>query len=234
MHPQNKPTVAAVPADHPIDTSSAREATPARAQPSRLHDAAAFLRAFLARPTEVASVVPSSVRLERRILRLADLASARCVVELGPGTGGTTRALLAALPPQARLLAIELNTDLAQRLQSRIRDPRLIVHHGSALALAEILERWHLPAPDAAVSGIPFSILPTEIAQGVAAAIRDRLAPGGRFVAYQFRDHVAGYLTPLMGPPRREWEWFNAPPVRVFRWVKPLSSGRGDTDARSR
>jgi phospholipid N-methyltransferase len=172
------------------------------------------------------------VRLEQRILRLAELRSARCVVELGPGTGGTTRALLAALPPQARLLAIELNAELAQRLQARLRDPRLIVHHGSALALAETLARWRLPAPDAVVSGIPFSILPAEVAQGIGAVIRDRLTPGGRFVAYQFRDHVAGYLSPLLGAPKREWEWFNVPPVRVFRWVKAPSSDSGDTGGR--
>ncbi len=231
MQPKKRPTAVAVPAQRNTDAASAQVGAPARARPSRLQDAAAFLRAFLARPTEVASVVPSSVRLEQRILRLADLRAARCVVELGPGTGGTTRALLAALPPQARLLAVELNAELAQRLQARVRDPRLIVHHGSALALADILAQWSLPAPDAVVSGIPFSVLPTEVAQGIGAAIRDRLAPGGRFVAYQFRDHVAGYLSPLMGPPRREWEWFNAPPVKVFRWVKTVSTHSGDTSA---
>lgn len=231
MQTKKRPTALAVPARSNADTA-ARPGAPAPARPSRLNDAAAFLRAFVARPTEVASVVPSSVRLEQRILRLADLRAARCVVELGPGTGGTTRALLAALPPQARLLAIELNAELAQRLQARVRDPRLIVHHGSALALAEILAQWRLPAPDAVVSGIPFSVLPTAVAQGIGAAIRDHLAPGGRFVAYQFRDHVAGYLSPLMGAPRREWEWFNMPPVRIFRWVKTLSPDSGDTGRR--
>ena len=62
-----------------------------------------FLRGFIQRPTEVGSIIPSSRFLERRVVRIAEVASAHVVVELGPGTGGTTRALLRAmLNPPAR------------------------------------------------------------------------------------------------------------------------------------
>ena len=54
----------------------------------------AFLQGFLQRPREVGSFVPSSRFLERRIVRCADVQNAKVIVELGPGTGGTTRALL--------------------------------------------------------------------------------------------------------------------------------------------
>lgn len=47
-----------------------------------------------------------------------------------------------------------------------------------------------------------------------------RLAPGGCFVAYQVRAHVAGYLTPHLGAPQTAWDWRNVPPMRVFRWLK--------------
>lgn len=188
---------------------------------SRLADGLAFLREFLARPRAVASVVPSSLFLEQRVVRAAALAQARCVVELGPGTGGTTRALLRALPPHARLLAIELNPGFCARLRRRIGDPRLAVQEGGAEALTEHLERWRLPAPDAVISGIPFSTLPIEAAQHIAAAIGACLAPGGRFVAYQLRPHVAAYVAPHLGVPLVAWEWRNVPPMRVFRWIKP-------------
>lgn len=190
--------------------------------PSWVGDSAAFLRGFLARPSEVASVVPSSGFLESRFVRACDLAQARCVVELGPGTGGSTRALLRAMSPEARLMAIELNPGFCDRLRARITDPRLVVQAGSAEAIVEHLAQWRLPAPDVVVSGIPFSTLPVEVAQRVALAIHEALAPGGRFVAYQFRAHVAQYATPHLGEPRTEWEWRNIPPMRVFRWVKPL------------
>lgn len=200
-------------------TSLHREARAGR--PSRLADAAAFLRGFMAHPLEVASFVPSSVFLEARVVQAAHLAQARCVVELGPGTGGTTRALLRALAPSARLLAIEVNPDFCVRLHRLIDDPRLAVHAGNAEALAEALHRRGLPAPDVVISGIPFSTLPRDSAGRIAAAIHANLAPGGRVVAYQWRSDVAGHLTPHLGQPRTAWEWRSLPPMRVFVWVKP-------------
>lgn len=188
---------------------------------TRFGDGLAFLRGFLARPLEVASVVPSSTALEARVVRAADLAQAGCVVELGPGTGGTTRALLRALAPQARLLAVDLNAGFCRRLRQRIADPRLLVQQGSAEALAEHLRRWSLPAPDVVVTGIPFSTIAEPQARRIASAISAELAPGGRLVAYQLRRHVADYLSPHLGPPQAAWEWSNLPPMRVFRWVRP-------------
>ena len=204
-------------ANHPFEHQ-----TPNRTkQDSRLADAMAFLRGFMAQPMSVASVVPSSPYLEQGVVRACDLARARCVVELGPGTGGSTRALLRAMSPQARLLAIELNPEFSNRLRQRNQDQRLLVQEGSAADLGLHLERWGLPAPDVVVSGIPFSTLPVPVAQSIVAAIKAHLAPGGRFVAYQFRVHVANYTTPEMGEPSFEWEWRNVPPMRVFRWQQP-------------
>lgn len=187
---------------------------------SGLRDRAAFLRGFVEHPQQVGSVVPSSAVLERRLVRRAALASARCVVELGPGTGGTTRALLRALSPEARLLAIELGEDFADRLRTGLADPRLIVQQGSAESIGRFLESYRLPAPDAIVSGIPFSTMPPEVADRIAAEVARVLAPGGRFVAYQVRDAVASFTTPYLGQPLKEWEWVNIPPVRVFTWTR--------------
>jgi phospholipid N-methyltransferase len=218
---QTNAVAAPYPGD-PMAIAARRDAPTGRA--SRLTDAMAFLRGFIAHPLEVASVVPSSVFLEARVVQAADLAQARCVVELGPGTGGTTRALLRALPPQARLLAIEVNPGFCGRLRRLIDDPRLVVHAGSAESLAEALRRRGLPPPDVVVAGIPFSTLPRESAERIAEAIHANLAPGGRVVAYQWRPRVAGYLAPLLGPPRAAWEWRSLPPMRVFVWVKPAAA----------
>ena len=98
-------------------------------------DRLAFFQGFLRRPQQVGSVIPSSRFMERRLVGLATAEAPKVVVELGPGTGGTTRALLRAMPPGSQLLAIEISPDFAALLQ-RIPDPRLIVHHGSAEQLA--------------------------------------------------------------------------------------------------
>lgn len=185
-----------------------------------LRDSLAFLRGFLRNPGQVGSVIPSSRRLEQRLVRHAGIAQARTVVELGPGTGGTTAAFLQALQPAARLLAIELDPEFHQHLSQSVHDPRLLLELGSAERLEEILAARRLPAPDAIVSGIPFSTMPPEVSDRVAAAVSRALRPGGRFVAYQVRAHVSNFASPYLGRGDKHWEWINIPPVRVFTWTK--------------
>jgi phospholipid N-methyltransferase len=179
-----------------------------------------FVKGFVHHPDQVASVVASSARLEAQLVRTCQLSGARCVVELGPGTGGTTRALLRGLDAQARLLAIELCPEFLERIGERIHDPRLVAQHGSAEQIADFLAAWDLPPPDAVVSGIPFSTLPSATGERIAATIASVLAPGGRFVAYQLRAHVARAAAPYLGVPRCQWQWLNVPPLRVFSWSK--------------
>jgi len=182
-------------------------------------DRLAFLKGFLRQPRDVGSVIPSSRFLERRMVRMAGVAQAQSVVELGPGTGGTTRAILAAMPESATLLAIELDPTFADHIRE-IDDRRLIVHQGSAEHLAELIAAHRLRPPDAILSGIPFSTMPQEVGTRIVEAIRDVLAPGGCFVAYQFRGAVADRARPIFGEPEVSAEFLNVPPMRVYRWRK--------------
>jgi phosphatidylethanolamine/phosphatidyl-N-methylethanolamine N-methyltransferase len=183
-------------------------------------DLGAFVRQFLRDPKGVASIVPSSRWLEQRVVRNALIAQAATVVELGPGTGGTTRALLRAMSPQARLLSIELNPQFHAHVSKQVRDARLHVECGSAERIAEYLAARRLPAPDAIVSGIPFSTMPPAVSERIAAAVAAALRPGGRFVAYQWTPWVARFTTPHLGEPTLEWELANVPPMRVYTWIK--------------
>ncbi|MGH8224281.1 MAG: class I SAM-dependent methyltransferase [Woeseiaceae bacterium] len=178
-----------------------------------------FFQAFLKAPRVVASVIPSSPFLERRVVRAANPGSASVVVELGGGTGGLTRALLKAMSPHSRLLVIERTAEFVEKLE-HIDDPRLEVVHGCASSIAAELERRGYAAADAVVSGIPFSTLPKALAAGIASAVNAALAPGGRFVAYQFTDRVVDFTRPVMGKPDVELEFRNVPPVKVYTWRK--------------
>lgn len=200
------------------DLPTSRDA-PAAAQGKG--DRLAFLLGFLRAPSGVGSVVPSSRRLERRLVHNARIAEARTVVELGPGTGGTTRALLKAMSPRARLLSIELDPIFHARLARTVPDLRHFAECGSAERISELLAAHRLPAPDAIVSGIPFSAMPTAVGERIAAAVSAALAPGGRFVAYQVTPWVSTYTSPHLGPPKSEREAWNIPPMRVFSWIKP-------------
>jgi len=130
-----------------------------RQHPFGLNGRFTFFKGFLRRPAVVGSIIPSSRFLERRIVAAAEIAQARTVVELGPGTGGTTQAILNALPPTSRLLTLEIDPGFVSYLRS-FPDPRLCVHLGSAERIGETLAEHGLARPDAVVSGIPFSNMP--------------------------------------------------------------------------
>ena len=178
----------------------------------------AFLRGFITRPKEVGSIIPSSRFMERRLVRTADLTNARLAVELGPGTGGTTRALLRNMAPDAKLLVIEINPDFVKLLRRTIDDPRLIVHHGSATEIPSILDKHGLGAPDVILSGIPFSTMEESLGTAILCSVRDSLSPTGRFVAYQFRDRVHTLGVDVFGQARVQTELRNVPPMRIYRW----------------
>jgi phosphatidylethanolamine/phosphatidyl-N-methylethanolamine N-methyltransferase len=186
----------------------------------QVRDSLEFLRGFLRNPAQVGSVIPSSHHLEQRLVRCARISEARTVVELGPGTGGTTAAILQAMRPSARLLAIELDSVFHRHLCASRHDPRLVVELGSAECLQQFLAAHRIAAPNAIVAGIPFSTMPADVSDRIAAAVAQALRPGGRFVAYQVRAHVSGFVSRYLGEPAKEWEFVNVPPVRVFTWVK--------------
>lgn len=185
----------------------------------------AFFLQFLRSPLQIGSVTPSSRYLEQRLLDAADITSARTIIELGPGTGGTTRAILRAMAPAASLLCIEINPRFHQLIRA-IDDTRLIAHLGSACELEAALQQYRLDAPDVVISGIPFSTMTREAGSGILAAISSVLASNGRFVAYQASDRVASLCRPFMGAGRMELEVRNLPPMRVFRWEKRAGGSR--------
>ncbi|MGH3679292.1 MAG: 16S rRNA (adenine(1518)-N(6)/adenine(1519)-N(6))-dimethyltransferase RsmA, partial [Natronosporangium sp.] len=93
----------------------------------------------------------------RRIVAAAALAPADVVLEVGPGLGSLT---LALLPAVAHLHAVEIDPVLAAALPETVaaRAPehagRLTVHHGDALRLAPPLA----PAPTALVANLPYNV----------------------------------------------------------------------------
>jgi len=184
----------------------------------REHKPLDFFRGFLKDPRQVGSVIPSSRFMERRIIDFSELDTGSVVVELGPGTGGTTRALLQAMRADARLLAVDLDPAFV-RIVSEIDDPRLYVEEGSAADIGTLLARHGLEKADVVVSGIPFSTMPETVGRSILEAVRDHLSPHGRFVAYQFRAEVARLARPIFGPPSREAVVaLNIPPMRIWRW----------------
>ena len=178
-----------------------------------------FIQEFLKHPLRTGTFIPSSRFLERRIVAAARVASANVIVELGPGIGGTTRAILRKMPKHAKLLCIEINPHF-YALVSSIRDSRLITHLGDACELKDIFSIYDLDAPNAIISGIPFSNISRNEGTRILKAVSFLLADNGRFVAYQISNRVATLCQPFLGSGRTAAELLNIPPMRIFRWDK--------------
>lgn len=194
-------------------TEAARESQPSHKSPLT------FFLEFLRHPMEIGSVIPSSRFLEQRILSAAAVEDAQTVVELGCGTGGTTQAILNALPSQARLLSLDVNPRFHEII-SGFPDRRLIPHLGTAADLSQVLNQYGLGKADAVISGIPFSTMDKSLGAKIVSEVSISLKDDGRFVAYQASPRVRDLTNPLMGSGSASLELLNIPPMRVFRWCK--------------
>ncbi|HBJ35052.1 MAG TPA: SAM-dependent methyltransferase [Planctomycetaceae bacterium] len=193
-----------------------------RQYPSFASRAKTVFKAWLKEPAQISSLVPSSHALTEEIADRDCVRRARLVVDLGPGTGETTQALLQHMNASARLIAIEKSEHLMEPLR-KISDPRVMVIHGDARFLRLYLDQAGLGAADVIVSGIPFSTVPAQVAEQVIEEIDRALPHGGTFIAYQLSNKVEELATPLFGQPQVEYVWLNFPPLRVFSWVKQAS-----------
>jgi phosphatidylethanolamine/phosphatidyl-N-methylethanolamine N-methyltransferase len=143
------------------------------------------------------------------------------VLELGPGTGAVTDALLKRGLREDRLIGIEKNPALANILRKRFHDASIIT--GDAWELDKLLAE--LPQPiesvGAVISSLPLLNFPKEQADALAEKIRSVLEPRGRWVQYSYqiiKDRSrGGDAFKLIAS---KIVWFNLPPARVSVYQK--------------
>ncbi|MCC6648883.1 MAG: class I SAM-dependent methyltransferase [Polyangiaceae bacterium] len=133
-----------------------------------------------------ASLVPSSRFLVDAMLRGLHLERARCVVELGTGTGTVTRELLARVPRGCVVVGVELDPSLAEATRTRCRDPRLRVVCACARRLPSMLEREHAGRVDAVVSSLGLSLMDAATRDEIVRAAGSVLGPGGVYRQYAY------------------------------------------------
>ncbi|MEH2494188.1 phosphatidylethanolamine/phosphatidyl-N-methylethanolamine N-methyltransferase [Bradyrhizobium sp. AZCC 1678] len=188
-------------------------------KPLRLDDEVRFLRSWIEKPLHMGAVMPSSKLLARTMAQYVDVESKGPVIELGPGTGAITNALIEHGVDQKRLVLVEYNPGFCALLRDRY--PQAKVVQGDAYALRASLDEV-LDAPaSAVVSGLPLVTKPMLTRLKL---IRDAfmaLAPGAPFV--QFTYSVAPPIPkslPGVSTEASERIWMNLPPARVWVYRK--------------
>lgn len=175
-----------------------------------------FLNAFLANPLRIAAPLPSGPALAKAIAAQVDPAAPGTVLELGPGSGPVTAALLARGVDPARLVAIESNTDFCALLRRRF--PAITVVEGDAFHFDRLA-----PMPlSAIVSGLPVLVLRADERRAFLDACLARLPAGAPFVQFSYS------VTPPIPPGtdvsvERRVVWANLPPMHVWRYVRGSS-----------
>lgn len=183
-----------------------------------LNDNLRFLRALIARPKNIGAVAPSSRALARAIARMIDPALPGPVLELGPGTGVVTQALLERGIAPARLTVIEYDPDFARGIASRF--PAVTVIQGDAFDLTRTLGDRHEAPFAGIVSGLPLLNFPMHSRHALVEGALGRLTPGAPLVQFSYGMHA-----PVVPPPghtviRAAFVLANLPPARVWVYRK--------------
>ena len=182
----------------------------------RQHPILLFSRNFIKHPRMLGSVIPSSRFLIQQVLKRVDWDRARVFVEYGPGVGTITRHVLKRMHRDAQVLVLETNADFVDYLRGAIPDPRLHVVHGSAADVERVLQEKGMGKADYAISGIPFSTMPSELREQIVQSTHDALRPGGAFLVYQFSSKVRADLERIFDTLQTSFEPLNVPPAHVF------------------
>jgi phosphatidylethanolamine/phosphatidyl-N-methylethanolamine N-methyltransferase len=172
-----------------------------------------FFRALLARPKNVGAVAPSGPQLARAMAAQIKLNGP--VLELGPGTGAITRAIVARVGEQ-RLTAVEYDGDFAAALKTRWPAMRMIA--GDAFDLDRTL--GHCEPYAAILSGLPLLNFPMEDRHRLMDGVAARLMPGAAFIQFSYGLHAP--VTPPDGHivSQAAFAWANVPPARVWVYRK--------------
>jgi phosphatidylethanolamine/phosphatidyl-N-methylethanolamine N-methyltransferase len=194
-------------------------------------DSSLFLREWITNPKRTGAVAPSSPQLAGAMAAWLPADPECYVLELGPGTGSVTAALLKHGLREDRLIAIEHNPALAGLL--RKRHPRATIIAGDAWHLDDLLPACTPPVHGvgAVISSLPLLNFSMEQAEALAQKIQAVLLPQGHWVQFsynlrnkyvrgagRFRLHASKII------------WLNLPPARVSVYARPA---RTEPDSKS-
>ena len=188
-------------------------------KPLRLDDEVRFLRSWIEKPLHMGAVMPSGRVLARTMAQYVEIGSSGPVVELGPGTGAITSALIEHGVDQKRLVLVEYNPGFCALLRDRY--PHAKVVQGDAYSLRDSLRNMLNAPASAVVSGLPLVTKPMLTRLKLIREAFLALAPGAPFV--QFTYSVAPPIPkslPGVSTEASERIWMNLPPARVWVYRK--------------
>lgn len=195
-------------------------------QKSALGDSARFLLSLIENPRIVGAVSPSGPALAKAMASYVDIEGDAPIVELGPGTGPVTEALLARGVAPERLLLVEYEPKFCRLLAERFPGVRII--EGDAYGLKKTLEGKIDGKIAAVVSSLPLLNQPESDRLALLDQAFELLVPGGVFIQFTYgllispmplKRHANGAAYAGKGSAPI---WLNLPPARVWRYQRAV------------
>lgn len=185
----------------------------------RLDDEVHFIRSWMEKPLATGAVMPSGKPLARTMAHFVDPDVAGPVVELGPGTGAVTAALVEQGIDPCRLVLVEFNPSFCRLLRTRYPDATVV--QGDAYRLKRLLASLLRQPAAAVVSGLPLFTKPLRLRLRLLADAFALLTPGAPFVQFTYA-LVPPIPRSYGGAHAQSSEriWFNFPPARVWVYRK--------------
>lgn len=183
-----------------------------------LADNLRFLRALVARPKHIGAIAPSSRALGRAIAKVIDPARPGPVLELGPGTGVLTEAILQRGIAPARLTLVEYDAEMTACLTGRFSGVDVI--EGDAFDLSRTLGAKAREPFSAIVSGIPLLNFPVARRRQFMDGVARLLMPGAPLIQFSYGVQAPVPPPPGFGVVRAAMVWVNLPPARVWVYRK--------------
>lgn len=186
-----------------------------------LNDTGFFLQEWFANPLRMGAIVPSSPKLAASMARWLPDDPESYVLELGPGTGAVTQALITRGLREERLVAIERNPKMAQVLRKRF--PRAHIIIGDAWRLDTLMGEHceAIQSVGAVISSLPLLNFPAHKAESLAQKIRSVLEPAGKWVQYSYHlGNAQPQGASLFQLLASNVVWLNLPPARISVFQK--------------
>ena len=184
-----------------------------------LDDEARFLKSWLENPLKTGAVAPSGKALAQKMAASFDPTIPGPIVELGPGTGPVTQALLARGIAPERLYLVEYSADFVKLLRNRF--PAVNVIQGDAYGLADAL-RPHIHEPVAAIiSSLPLLTRPEKERLKLLQTAFNLMLPGSPFVQFTYMNSSPVPPQPSFIATVSRRIWKNLPPARVWTYRRP-------------
>jgi phosphatidylethanolamine/phosphatidyl-N-methylethanolamine N-methyltransferase len=200
----------------------------------RIEDEFRFFKTWATSPLKMGAVSPTSRALADLMVEHAAPDPTGWVLELGPGTGVVTEALIRAGIPAERIVSVEYDKEFCRLLRERF--PAAHIIRGDALDLDAVLGEFRSTEFSAVLSGVPLLTLPRGKRVPYLEDLLDRLVPGGNVtqLSYSFtppQDAVPGRFS----VEKSKWVTANLPPGRVWIYRRlgndPLPRGEGAREA---